>query len=66
MDILWLKDPAAHMQLRNNAYTKVMSAGLTRNAKRWLALKLWWGQVFLWNLLCVLALMEKLNKWSIY
>ena len=54
------------MQLRNSAYTKVMSAGLTRSAQRWLAFKLWWGQVFLWNLLCVLALMEKLHKWSIH
>lgn len=55
-----------HVQLRNSAYKKVMSAGLTGNAKLWLAAKLWWGELFLWNLLCVLAIMEKFHKWRIH
>ena len=43
-----------------------MSAGLTRQAKLLLALKLWWGELVLWNILCVLGIMEKFHKWRIY
>lgn len=55
-----------HVQLRSRAYKRVMSAGLSQNAEVWLAVKLWWGEVFLWNLLCLLALMEKVHKWRIH
>lgn len=54
------------MQLRNKAYKKVMSAGLSDWGKRWLAVKLVCGELFLWNLLCVLGTMEKFHKWRIY
>jgi len=43
-----------------------MSAGLTASSRRWLAFRLWFGEVGLWNLLCILGIMEKLNKWRIY
>lgn len=55
-----------HVQLRNSAYKKVMSAGLSRGARTWLSVKLWFGELFLWNLLCVLAIMEKVHKWRIH
>lgn len=54
------------LQLRNRAYAKVMSAGLTGSGKRWLSFKLGCGMVFLWSMLCVLGVMEKFNKWRIY
>ena len=54
------------MQLRNAAYKRVMSAGLTRKGRMLLALKLWWGELMLWNILCVLSVMEKLHKWRIH
>lgn len=54
------------VQLRNKAYKKVMSAGLSDWGKRWLAVKLTCGELFLWNMLCVLGTMEKFHKWRIY
>ncbi|BDA43875.1 probable tRNA-specific 2-thiouridylase MnmA at C-terminar half [Coccomyxa sp. Obi] len=49
-------------ELRNKAYKKVMSAGLSDWGKRWLAIKLICGELFLWNMLCILGTMEKFHK----
>ena len=53
-------------QLRAKAYKSVMSAGMTKRGRAWLGVKLAAGDMGLWCLLCMLALMEKLNKWRIY
>jgi hypothetical protein len=53
-------------QLRNRAYKRIMSAGLSKWGRAWLSVKLAAGEVGLWNILCALAVAEKLNKWRIY
>ena len=54
------------MQLRNRAYKRVMSAGLTQKGRMLLAIKLWWGELVLWHTLCLLAIMEKIHKWRMH
>ena len=44
----------------------MMAAGLSPWGKLWLRVKLMAAGIFMWGLLCTLALLQKLTTWRVY